>query len=123
MDSTLEIERILNKSLRPKHQTLLINGNMKTPIKINKKRYLVSNTCAFDSVCIILAIAYTDSKHYQEYMKKCSNELLIFYEELVKNGPSSIIYKKRISILKTISTMIQDLMILYLLTQNAMFFL
>ncbi|KAL5237639.1 hypothetical protein ACI65C_005049 [Semiaphis heraclei] len=102
MDPTPEIERILNKSLRSKHQTLLINGNMKTPIKINKKRYLVSNTCAFDSVCIILAMAYTDSKHYQEYMKKSSNELLLFCEELAKNGPSSIIYKQRLSILKTI---------------------
>lgn len=98
MDSTPEIERILNKSLRSKYQTLLINGNMKTPIKINKKRYLVSNTCAFDSVCIILAMAYTDSKYYQEYMKKSSNELLLFCEELAKNGPSSIIYKKRLFI-------------------------
>ncbi|KAF0716405.1 Uncharacterized protein FWK35_00030084, partial [Aphis craccivora] len=102
MDPTPEIERILNKSLRSKHHTLLINGNMKTPIKMNKKRYLVSNTCAFDSVCIILAMAYTDSKHYREYMKKSSNELLLFCEELAKHGPSSIIYKKRLSILKTI---------------------
>lgn len=98
MDSTPEIERILYKSLRSKYQTLLINGNMKTPIKINKKRYLVSNTCAFDSVCIILAMAYTDSKYYQEYMKKSSNKLLLFCEELAKNGPSSIIYKKRLFI-------------------------
>jgi len=98
MDSTPEIERILNKNLLSKYQTLLINGNMKTSIKINKKRYLLSNTCDFDSVYIILAMAYIDSKYYQEYMKKSSNELLLFCEELAKNGPSSIIYKKRLYI-------------------------
>jgi len=62
MDSTPNIERIINKSLRSKHQTLLINGNMKTPIKLNKKRYLVANICPFDSVCFIIAMAYGQCK-------------------------------------------------------------
>ncbi|CAI6370090.1 unnamed protein product [Macrosiphum euphorbiae] len=94
MDPTPEIERLLNKSLRSKNQTLLINGNMKTPIRVNKKRYLVSNTCAFDSVCILIAMAYTDSKDYQEFINKSHNELLTFCKDLAINGPSSIIYKK-----------------------------
>uniref|UniRef100_A0A2S2NQ22 NOF-FB transposable element protein n=1 Tax=Schizaphis graminum TaxID=13262 RepID=A0A2S2NQ22_SCHGA len=102
MDLTPEIERLLNKSLRSKNQKLLINGNMKTPIRINKKRYLVSNTCAFDSVCILIAMAYTDSKDYQKFINKSDNALLTFCKDLAIIGPSPIIYKKRLEILKTI---------------------
>lgn len=90
MDPTPEIERLLNKSLRSKNQTLLINGNMKTPIRINKKRYLVSNTCAFDSVFILIAMAYTDSKDYQEFINISHNELLNFFKDLAINDPSSV---------------------------------
>lgn len=75
---------------------------MKTPIIINKKRYLVSNTCAFDSVCILIAMAYTDSKDYQKFINKSDNALLTFSKDLAINGPSPIIYKKRLGILKTI---------------------
>lgn len=64
MDPSPEIERIMNRSSRSKYDMLLINGSMKTPIKINKKLYLISNTCAFDSVTTLITMAITDSKYY-----------------------------------------------------------
>lgn len=102
MDASPEIERILNRSTRSKYTMLPINGNMKTPIKINKKRYLISNTCAFDSVTTLITMAITDSKYYKELIDKSTNNFITFCNDLAKNGTSAIIYKKRLEMLKNI---------------------
>lgn len=42
-------ERILsNRKTRSIINIVLTNGNMTTPIVINKKRFLMQNTCPFD---------------------------------------------------------------------------
>jgi len=94
MDPSPEIERIMNRSTRSKYAMLLINGSMKTPIEINKKMYLISNTCAFDSVTTLITMAITDSKYYKEFIyKNTSNMFLTFCNDLAKNGTSAMIYK------------------------------
>lgn len=60
MDASPEIERIMNRSTRLKYNMLQINGSMKTPFKINNERYLISNTCVFDSVTTHITMALTD---------------------------------------------------------------
>lgn len=45
-----EIERVLyDQNVRIKYESLLLNGNLKTLLWMNKNRYLISNTCPFDS--------------------------------------------------------------------------
>lgn len=75
---------------------------MKTPIKLNKKRHLVLNTCPLDLICSIIAMAYTDSENYKKFININTNKTLQFYRDLAINGRSSYIYKKRLEILKTI---------------------
>jgi len=62
MDASPEIERIMNRSTRSKYDNILLNnGSMKTPIKMNKKHYLISNTCAFGFVITLVTMEITDS--------------------------------------------------------------
>jgi len=71
MQPTPEIERVLcDRNIWSKHGSLLLNGNLKTPLWMNKKRYLISNTCPFDSVAFIITIAYTDSNLYKEFVEE-----------------------------------------------------
>lgn len=102
MDASPEIERLLNRTMRFKHSMLLLNGNMKTPIRMNKKRYLLSNTCAFNSVTILITMAIIDSELYKQFSTKNGNKFLTFCNELAKHGISVIIYKQRLEMLKNI---------------------
>lgn len=98
-----EIERVLNnRSLRSKHDSLLLNGNLKTPLRINKTRYLIHNTCPFDSVVIIVAIAYIESDSYKEFVKEQKNVFLEFCKNLAMGVPHFDVYKERLNILKEI---------------------
>lgn len=76
----------MNKSLRSKNSILLFNGNMKTPVRMNKSRYLVSNTYAFDSVSTWIKMAITDRKYYHNYVLKSTNEFLVFCKDLAFKG-------------------------------------
>jgi len=65
MEPHPEIERILNTPLtRSTLDNLLINGNLTTPVRISKSKYLVQNTCPFDSVESIIVMAYTDNIYH-----------------------------------------------------------
>jgi len=51
MDPVPEIENILaHKATRSNLNSLLINGNIITPLKISKQRYLLHKTCPFDQL-------------------------------------------------------------------------
>lgn len=105
MQPTPEIEQVLcDRSIRSKHESLLLNGNLKTPLRMNKKRYLISNTCPFDSVAFIITIAYTDSNLYKEFIEKQTNTVLRFCKNLASGVPRLDIYKERINILKELFT-------------------
>jgi len=58
MQAHNEIEMILNKrSMRSKLNSVLKNGNESSVIMYKKKRYLVNNTCAYNSVSVIISKA------------------------------------------------------------------
>lgn len=77
MESTKEIDRIVSsKTTRSTLNTLLINGNKKTPIVLSRKTFLVQNTCPFDAVSVLIAIAYTDIPLYKQFIDKIKNDFL-----------------------------------------------
>lgn len=39
-------------------------------MKINNEKYILMNTCAFDSVLQILCTAYCDSERYKDFIDK-----------------------------------------------------
>jgi len=103
MNNIPEIEKILSfRSLRSNNATLLLNGNTTTPIRMNKNRYIVNNTCAFDSVSTIIAMAYLDNLFYKNFIDNNKNQFLEFCKKLVTTNTSAIIPKERLNILKTI---------------------
>lgn len=75
MDNIPEIEKILNiRNLRSNKTTLLLNGNTTTPIRMNKNRYIVNNTCSFDSVSTVIAMAYLDNPFYKTFVDNSKNQ-------------------------------------------------
>lgn len=51
--------RYINRkqNTRSNLNSLLLNGNMSTLLKINKNKFLIYNTCPFNSVAVIIAMA------------------------------------------------------------------
>lgn len=102
---TPEIERVLcDRNIRSKYESLLLNGNLKTPLRMNKKRYLISNTCPFDSVAFIITIVYIDGNSYQKFVEEQTNTVLRFRKNLASGVPRFNKYKERINILKELFT-------------------
>lgn len=61
MEPMPEIEKILKrKNTRSNLNTLLKNGNVCTPVSISKIKYMVHNTCPFDSISSAISMAYID---------------------------------------------------------------
>lgn len=78
MDPNPDIERFLNKkSTRSNLNSLLINGNIGTPLRIAKNKYLVLNTCPMDAVVAIIAMAYIDFQSYRNFIDSSENHMLI----------------------------------------------
>lgn len=51
---------------------------MSTPLQINKNKFLIYNTCPFDSVAVIIAMAYTDIRSYKMFIDSNENKMLLF---------------------------------------------
>lgn len=103
MDPVPEIEHMLRKKCtRSNLNSLLVNGNMLTPLKISKQKYLLKNTCPFDSIAAIITMAYIDNIKYKNFIDSKKNDLLQFCKDLAINGCSKTMYLKRIHILKNI---------------------
>lgn len=103
MQCTPEIDRILNTRVtRSTLDSLLINGNSMTPVKIGKTKYLIHNTCPFDSVSVIITMAYIDIPYYKLSIDKSENSFLQFCKELALNGTSKKTYTDRGILLKSI---------------------
>lgn len=88
--------------MRSNKTTLLLNGNTTTPIRMNKNRYIVTNTCSFDSVSTVIAMAYLDNPFYKKFVDNSKNQFLEFCKKLVTTSTLAIIHKERLKILKTI---------------------
>jgi len=103
MDPVPEIENIMTqKTTRSNLNSLLINGNITTPLKISKQRYLLYNTCPFDSIVVIITMAYIDNDQYKQFIDTEKNDFLQFCKDLIVHGSSKIMYLKRLHILKNI---------------------
>jgi len=76
---------------------------MATPIILSKKRFLVQNTCPFDTVAVLIATAYTDIPNYKKFIDENeNNDFLQFCQNLAVYGASHNIYKKRVTLLRKI---------------------
>lgn len=103
MDSVPEIDRILlNRTTRSSKNNLLQNGNIQTPLIMSKKRYLLQNTCPFDSITVLIAIAYNDNEKYKNYLDNSTNDLLKFCTKLATEPVSKNTYISRLSLLRKI---------------------
>jgi len=102
MQSAPEIDQILNRRTRSNLNTLLVNGNVSTPLRRMRKKYIVNNTCPFDSIAFIISMAYIDHPQYKSFIDASNNTLLQFYKNLAVNGTSKISYMTRLDILKDI---------------------
>lgn len=64
---------------------------------------MLSNTCAFDSIVQILAVAYCDRNEYATFVMKKKNESTLWHLifALLRDGVTTLqTYKKRAKILK-----------------------
>jgi len=82
--------------------TILRNENSYTTIKLSKKRFIIRNTCPFDSVAIIIVMPFYDNHNYKCYLDNCENIFISFCKDLAFQGPTKTIYKERAVILKDV---------------------
>lgn len=98
--------RNLNTKAKTKSIGLIQNGNKTRfkSIKIGDTFYVLSNTCAFDSVIQLLAVAYCDSDEYGTYVKEKKNESTLWHLifALLRDGLTVQTYRNRAIILKNI---------------------
>lgn len=105
LEACPEIERILSKTCTRSSKTVLLrNGNLTTPCSLNKKKYIISNTCAFDSLVFGIAMACTDFPSYHSYINSKNIEFLNFIVEIANHGSSAKMYNSRLKLLNTIFT-------------------
>lgn len=102
MQAAPEIDQILNRKTRSNLNTLLINGNVSTPLRKMRKKYIVNNTCPFDSIAFIISMAYIDHSQYRAFIDSNNNVLLNFCKTLAVNGTSKASYVSRLEILQSI---------------------
>jgi hypothetical protein len=103
MQSNKNIENVLNRrNMRSSLNTLLINGNNSSIIMDKKQKYLVQNTCAYDSVAVIISTAYIDNPNYKMFIDSNEDTFFKFCKTLATNGTVKILNKGRFNILKSI---------------------
>lgn len=62
----------------------------------------MNNTCAYDSVAVIISKAYIDNPKYKIFIDSVNHQFLNFCKALATNGSSKLLYKDRLKILQTI---------------------
>lgn len=103
MQANKDIEKsfTINRTTRSQLNSLLMNGNLTSIVSMGKKRYIVNNTCAFDSVTVIISRAYTDNNVYKEFVDKSSDTFLTFCKTVASRSTRNI-YKDRLQLIKKI---------------------
>jgi hypothetical protein len=91
-----------SKHLRSNLNTILLNDNTTTSVRLGKERYIVYNTCAFDSVAVIISMAYIDILNYKHFIDGSNNEFLNFSTQLALENSSRKIYDTRVLLLQQI---------------------
>lgn len=110
MEKTPEIDRLLQKKhTRSNLNTLLINGNISTPLKLVNQKYIVMNTCPFDALAVIIVMAYTDLITYGTFIDSSENNMLQFCKSLAIYGPTKKTYTDRLQLLKPFFKISEDI--------------
>lgn len=101
-NKTIVISSTVNKVIQQEQEIkILKNGNKFTdPIIVNNQKYIITNTCAFDSIVEILTASAKESEEYFEHCKKSINATCNFISFLIENKKEDCVYLKRCSILK-----------------------
>jgi len=74
------------------HHTILY---IVTAVKVNKKKMLIFNTCAFDSLLVAISVSYIDSKSYMLYIDDIkTNPSINLCKDLAIRGSTSITYEQ-----------------------------
>jgi len=87
------------KKIRSNKTVPLINGSISTPIKIKNKTFTVNNTCAFDTIVLIVCIGFYDYPKYKNYIQNSENELFKFCKTIAIRGALKSEYIKRYELL------------------------
>jgi len=75
---------------------------MKTSVSLSKKTFFVQNTCPFDAVSVLIAMAYTGIVSYKQFIDTIKNDFLTFCKNLAQEGPTLNSYKNRVVLLRKI---------------------
>ena len=78
----------------------LRNGSLLKPLILENELYMLTNTCAFDSIATLFCATYIDSFHVKNMILSGKAEFFQFIKELASNGVTAEIYKKRVQILR-----------------------
>lgn len=101
-ESCQDIKRLLNKSgLRSTTQPLIINGNLCKPVKINKNKVIIYNTCPFDALLACVVVGYIEFNQYRECVNEVakSNSFINVCKEVANYRATDSIYEERGKIL------------------------
>lgn len=86
---------------------ILQNGSLSklSPVLINSKHFVVTNTCAFDSIVHALCVSMCDSPLYYQFINSKKEDLLLFNLvcNALRDGINVQTYKKRAIILESIT--------------------
>ena len=86
---------------------ILQNGSLSklSPVLINNKHFVVTNTCAFDSIVHALCVSMCDSPLYNQFINSKKEDLLLFnlVFNALRDGVNVQTYKKRAIILESIT--------------------
>lgn len=63
--------------------TVIKNDNNSSIITEKKHRYLVNNTCAYDSVAVIISKVYLDNPNYKLFIDSINHNFFNFFKTLV----------------------------------------
>jgi len=100
MDPFLEIDRSLNVSRMHSQLTSIIrNGNDESFVVYKKNTYVMTKTCAFDSLIVGIAVGYVDIPIYKAYIDNSENKFLKMAKDLTLNGCSNVKNKTRLVLL------------------------
>ncbi|KAJ8880563.1 hypothetical protein PR048_017033 [Dryococelus australis] len=96
----------LSTPLRALTVVLLKNGNRVSSLKaisLCGQKFILTNTCSFDSLVQILATSNTDSVHYKDFVQNNNNiSILKVIESLAGNNITSGTYRQRNEVLHPI---------------------
>lgn len=80
---------------------ILQNGNLCESLRVGKDRFVVLNTCGFDSIVQLLATACIHSIFY-DILVSATSDIFLFIKNFIDKGPSKEIYKQRATLLRKV---------------------